>query len=276
MYQRYRHGAPTRRPYRWSENDRRLGPLIVARELPQHGHGFAVELTSGSAFGEGWGGCRARLSIGRLTLIALLPSLLKPGRERRTIRDTDGGLLSFDRWHERRYGFSAAEGCATVFFGLVTNDSKTEQARSWLLPWKQLRLVRHTLHGLRGERLAVLPVDVDYLNGGYDAICAACDACPSMRFTFRDYDGELLTARTYIERRVWHRGSGLFRWLSLVTRPLDRRTLEIAFSGEVGQRKGSWKGGTVAHSIELQPGELHEAGFRRYCAENGLAFEGEA
>lgn len=53
-----------------------------------------------------------------------------------------------------------------------------------------------------------------------------------------------------------------------------RRSLDIQFSGETGTRKGSWKGGTVGHSIDMLPGELHEAAFRRYCSEHKMAFVG--
>jgi hypothetical protein len=49
----------------------------------------------------------------------------------------------------------------------------------------------------------------------------------------------------------------------------------MRFSSEVGERKGSWKGGTIGHSITLLPNELHEAGFRRYCEKEGLKFIGE-
>lgn len=37
-------------------------------------------------------------------------------------------------------------------------------------------------------------------------------------------------------------------------------------------RKGSWKGGTIGHSIEMPPGELHADAFRRYCAEHNMTF----
>lgn len=55
-----------------------------------------------------------------------------------------------------------------------------------------------------------------------------------------------------------------------------RRSLDIRFSGETGHRKGSWKGGTVGHSINMLPGELHEAAFHRYCTEHEMTFIGEA
>lgn len=53
------------------------------------------------------------------------------------------------------------------------------------------------------------------------------------------------------------------------------RNLDLRFSGETGREKGSWKGGTIGTSIEMRPGELHEAAFRRYCDEEHRAKSGK-
>jgi hypothetical protein len=97
-------------------------------------------------------------------------------------------------------------------------------------------------------------------------------ACPAPRFDFLDFDGERITATTRIEEREWRLGEGRFKWLSIFRRPKVCRSLDLQFSSEVGRRKGSWKGGTIGHSIDMLPGELHEAAFRRYCAKEGLTF----
>ena len=34
----------------------------------------------------------------------------------------------------------------------------------------------------------------------------------------------------------------------------------------------TWMGGAIGHSIDMLPGELHEAAFRRYCDQKGLTF----
>ncbi len=93
-----------------------------------------------------------------------------------------------------------------------------------------------------------------------------------MSFGFSDYDGEALTAVTRIEEREWQRGVRWCRFLSLFWPAKIRRSLDIQFSGETGKRKGSWKGGTIGHSIDMLPGELHEAAFGRYCAAHGMTF----
>ena len=100
-------------------------------------------------------------------------------------------------------------------------------------------------------------------------------SCPTVEFTFRDFDGEEIIATTKIEEREWKFGTGYFKWLSMFRRPKVRRVLDLSFSAETGRRKGSWKGGTVGHSIEMIPGELHEAAFRRYCAEHEMTFGGK-
>ena len=56
-----------------------------------------------------------------------------------------------------------------------------------------------------------------------------------------------------------------FAWLSIFRRAKIRRSLSLTFSEEVGPEKGSWKGGLMGTGIEMLPGELHEAAFRRYC-----------
>lgn len=58
-------------------------------------------------------------------------------------------------------------------------------------------------------------------------------------------------AKFYTERRTW-------RWKCLKHLPspkLVRTSIDIEFDGEVGERTGSWKGGTVGCGYDLLPGE---------------------
>ena len=91
-------------------------------------------------------------------------------------------------------------------------------------------------------------------------------------FEFLDYDGERITVTTMIQEREWLRGVKAFRRMSRFAKPKVHRCLDLEFHREVGRRKGSWKGGTLGHSIELLHGELHEAAFRRYCEKNSMTF----
>ena len=51
-----------------------------------------------------------------------------------------------------------------------------------------------------------------------------------------------------IERRKWHR-----KWFPFLTK--ESTVIDIEFSDEVGERSGSWKGGTVGCTYELKPDE---------------------
>ncbi len=96
---------------------------------------------------------------------------------------------------------------------------------------------------------------------------------PKAVFLLFDYDGTEIKATTHIEEREWHRGKGWFKWLVWLTPARISRSMDISYDKEVGYEKGSWKGGMTGHSIELKPGELHEAAMRRYC-EQGVRNKG--
>lgn len=145
-------------------------------------------------------------------------------------------------------------------------------------PWNNWRHVRHSHYDLDGnhwltepktKRWFAMPSDVDArdysLGWNRNAVDAAVNSCPTRTFSFTDFDGEQLTAKTRIEEIQWEFGTGWFKWLSAFKNPIIRRSLDIDFSGETGRRKGSWKGGTIGCGIGMLPGELHESAFRRYC-----------
>ena len=140
--------------------------------------------------------------------------------------------------------------------------------------------MRHSFYGLSGELIYTEPqVSWRLLSQAesldtHRRIWDAEEAVPCRIFQFLDFDGERLTAATRIEEREWHFGTGWFKWLDWFHARKVHRSLDIKFSGETGERKGSWKGGTVGHSIEMLSGELHESAFRRYCAEHKMTFEG--
>ena len=174
----------------------------------------------------------------------------------------------------RDFGFSCNEGFLQVFYGPQTMDSSTTKSLGYFLPWKQWRLVRDSMYDESGAHFWTAPKNLDWKSGRCEAIKKAQDACPSLSFEFDDFDGERIIAKTRIEESEWLLGEGWFKWLALFRKPKIIRSLYIRFASETGKRKGSWKGGTIGHSITTRPGELHEAAFRRYCSENNMTFVG--
>lgn len=201
-----------------------------------------------------------------------LPNILQPFRIKHRAIGWDVATVQrmgrdwYYETHPREYGFSLSDGSLQLFLGPQTHDSTTTKSAYWNLPWMHWRFVRHSYCGLNGEyvwteyeRQRVRGVD------RFAEQQAAKDETPKCVFEFIDYDKAINQATTLIEEREWHYGTGWFRWLSWFVPPKIRRSLDIAFSAEVGPEKGSWKGGTLGHGIDMLPGELHEAAFRRYC-----------
>jgi hypothetical protein len=264
---------------RWGDNDRHLGPFLFARDK-RFKH-LALVLSSGDDEDPG---CSLRFSCYGFTVIIGLPQIVKPYMEK--VHPVSWDAATVERlgrdWYwqvdEREYGFSLSEGHLSLRLGRQTHDSETTKSWGCFLPWTQWRYVRKSWYGLDGEHLRTdwESSDIEVRRNAWRIQREFQDAMPKAVFAFKDFDGEGLTATTHVGEMEWRFGTGYFKWLSLFRRAKVRRSLDIEFSGETGKRKGSWKGGTMGHSIDMTAGELHEAAFRRYCAEHDMTFIGKA
>lgn len=246
---------------RWSgDGDRYFGPFTYCGSDYNR-----LAFVLGSGDGEDYKGCRLRIHLFRKTFIVALPSIIKPYREWIDTsmynwgENMSGGY--FDQ-HEREYGISYSDGFFQLFFGQQTHDSRTTRGWSGFLPWTQWRHVRHSYYDKSGLHFWTEPEGIDWDKRHYMR-----STVPAVAFEFEDYDGKRIKAATRIDEREWHFGTGWFKWLSLFCKPKIRRSLDLTFSEEVGPEKGSWKGGTLGHGIDMLPGELHESAFKRYCAQ---------
>lgn len=167
---------------------------------------------------------------------------------------------------ERRFGFSLSDGnFLQIYYGAQEtgwNDKVTEKRKSWFLPWKMWKHRYHHLLNLDGT----LFLDVTKLNGWEYK-----NEQPKNVYVFNDFDGEEIYATATMEQRMWTRGEGMFKWLKYFYPKKVSTDLDLEFSSEVGKRKGSWKGGTLGHGIELLDESPDEA-FQRYCRENNLQY----
>lgn len=253
---------------RYSDNDSHLGPFTLSRNVGWRPFGVVLDSGGGE---ERDPRCHLKLHGFGWTLICEMPRLLHPWRKwvdcskYEWAKGPDAGYWSE---HPRELGFTINEGHLSVYFGPQTHDSTTTKRKGWLLPWTQWRFVRFSLYDRNGKHFWT-QFERDRKKGGlhFEEQMGAEKDCPKVVFEFDDYDGQRIQATTHIEEREWRFGEGWFKWLSLFRQPMIRRSLDIAFSAEVGPEKGSWKGGTLGHSIDMLPGELHESAFLRYCAQ---------
>lgn len=265
-----------RRAIRWSDNDRYFGPFTYAFEPRNR----KVAVMLGSGDDDDYPGCRLRVSVGRHTAILALPAIIKPWREWKEITTEPyrsqliekGRKPGYYDTHEREYGFTSSEGALHLHFGQQTHEWPGAKSKVIFYPWRAHRCIRHSIYDGQGVLFADLPQG-PYSNNRWAAERALKEACPAARFAFKDFDGEEIVATCQIEEREWRRGKGVFR-LWFLGRNKISRDMDLRFSSEVGQRKGSWKGGTVGHSCDISPGETPESAFRRYCEKQRLTFIG--
>lgn len=169
---------------------------------------------------------------------------------------------------QRQYGFHFLEDALHVYYGIQpgcwSRDDKknSDHSKVFFYPWKSMNRVRYSFYKPDGTHQHTIMENRNRID--FRAIELAQKLVPKIRFRFRDFDDEEIEATCYISEMEWRRGSGLFKWLRHVTKPKIERCLAIDFSKEVGWEKGSWKGGTLGHAIEMLPGESAEQAFRRY------------
>lgn len=265
---------------RWSDHDKTFGPFTYSYGYRHTG----IVLVSGD--GDEYAGCMLRIHFLKHTLIVNLPPIIKPYREK-VIAHWDAATVArmgrdwYYNYDEREYGFSISDGdFLQIYYGRQSQSSKTEKRKGYFFPWKQWTHVRHSIYDLNGNLFATEPEEKKFhhlwqrKSALYVAVASdtytqwreKVEACPTRSFLFNDFDGEEIICKTHISEREWHRGTGDFAWLRYCYPPKVHRSLDLEFSKETGRRKGSWKGGTTGHSIEMLPGELHEEAFKRYCA----------
>lgn len=224
---------------------------------------FKAVLSSGD---EEYPGCSFVFAIWKRRVTIALPAITKPD-----IIHVKG-RYNYSEAIERRYGVYLFHNHFNIMWGRGDANFNQEllgpeQRWSCFLPWSEWRQVRHDVYGEQGEFLKPASSFDDFHDDN--------NTIPKRKFNFLDFDGEEIEAETFIEEREWRRGVKWFKWLSWFSKPKISRSLVIRFNKEVGKKKGSWKGGIVGHSIDLEGEELHKEGFERYCQENGLKFLSE-
>lgn len=250
---------------RYSDDNKHLWPFTLSKS--RSWRPFGIVLSSG-AFDDSPGDCHIKLHACGYTLICELPKIIPDFRVRHQAKSWDAATIArLGRdWYEevfaREYGFLSSDGHFNIYYGPQGDDSKYEKRKGFFMPWREWTHIRYSLFDKQGKHFWT---ERDGDKTAWEAKQAVKQALSKVYFQIEDYDGEIITATTYIDEREWRFGTGLFSWLSWFRRPKVRRSLEIEFSAEVGKEKGSWKGGTIGHSIEMLPNEMHESAFERYC-----------
>lgn len=144
-----------------------------------------------------------------------------------------------------RYGFTIFDNTLMMYWG-GKYDSSIGQTQSRMKSW-DLPLVSYVFeyHRVLNKQGTWEDGTASYDNQNIDRA--------DYPYTYRLKSGEVqeVTATCFIEQRQWHR-----KWLPFIK--LRKTSLSIEFSEEVGERRGSWKGGVLGCGYAMLPNETRE------------------
>ena len=150
------------------------------------------------------------------------------------------------------YGIQIHNNTFWVHLGGKMNDWEQCDSKwvTWDLPFFSWVFDWHRMQSPGGEWLAY----------DYDDRGKAYTEKHPYKYTLKSGEIQDVEATCFVEERKWHR-----KWLPFLK--MKRRVIDIAFSDEVGERSGSWKGGTVGCSYDLLKCESIANCLRRMEAE---------
>lgn len=266
---------------RLTDDEKRIGPLRWGTSASWRPWRLTLESHGGDE-GHPWNALTIYL-FGRVAQL-YLPRIIQP--QRRKVLAVYWDASTIERmgrdwyWDEepRHYGFCLSDGHLSIYYGIQPGDSSRDQDWGCFLPWTQWRFVRFSLYQPDGTHFYTQLERDRRKHGGFDAFKDQMEAeekVGKVAFNIRDFDDEAIIATTHIEEREWLFGEKWCSWLSWFRKPKIVRSLDIKFSAEVGREKGSWKGGTIGHSITMLAGETPIQAFRRYCTQEHRSKNGK-
>jgi len=200
---------------------------------------------------------------------------------------TYNGTTHKDMIAARELGFTISlgeyDGYISIRYGadkdfLMTNRKDnsnikhiTTFRRMWSIPWMHSTFREHALLNMDGTVFVVVDRKCNLGNVGENPWDYT--GHERMKFTFYDgYDGDVITATIYRERRTWTKGESWMSWLRYLTKPIVSDSISLDYNKEVGRGKGSYKGGITGQGTEVKKGESVLGTCMRFCSEAGHTF----
>lgn len=252
---------------RLTDNDWSFGPIDIGERSPSY-RPFRISLCSGC---DEYPGGSFNISAFGWSIRLRLYDWLAPKPDRKWVNTTnspwnkDRTPSGYFDVNEVRYGFSISDNFVQIFLGRQTHDSTTDRTKCFSFPWTEWRYFKQRFYDIHGNL-----VREDSHIGWEEIIKLAEQPENSLSFNIIDYDGEVIRTTVYIVENEYKFGGGKFKWLSLFRKNSIVRNLEIKYASEVGRKKGTWKGGMVGHSFEMEKDmSLYDA-ILTYCEKNKI------
>jgi hypothetical protein len=172
-----------------------------------------------------------------------------------------------------QYGFHILDGYVHIHYGIQpgfwssTDKKNSDHTKLFEIPWRQKTYIHEAFFTPNWEFYdLVKPEKSGRIN--FNRLELAKNEVPKIKFKFNDFDGEEIIATCHISERCYEYGTGWFKWLKYFIKSEIYYSLEIDFNKEVGYEKGSWKGGTLGHAINIEYKESPLEAFKRYGSED--------
>lgn len=157
-----------------------------------------------------------------------------------------------------QYGFSTFENTIMFYGGGKYDESIGQMCGSnckvWDIPWISYVFEGHWILDKHNawQEVGKKGLPDSWVFRETDAYSETHD----YTYTLKSGEVQHRKAVCTIEKRRWHR-----KWLPWAK--MECREIDVEFDGEVGERTGSWKGGTIGCSYEMQEGETIKQCLRR-------------
>lgn len=178
-------------------------------------------------------------------------------------------------YFNREWGFTIHENYFQLMWGVQGASewnfpSMLMKEKSWscLIPWLSYRPTAHQVFD--GDGQLVWEEQFQNTQQAKENNAKRFDLTQQLthrQYLVEDSDGEEIVVRVHQEFRKWERGTSWCSWLSWFMKGIKHRTIELEFTKEIGQRKGSWKGGLIATGYKMLPNETIDVCVERFFKE---------
>lgn len=159
-----------------------------------------------------------------------------------------------------RYGFAIHNDTFWIYKGGDYKDGQCQnQWITWYLPFFSYEFDGHWIMDKHRVMVRMSRESLNNIDGlcSYDfRIQLAYKEIHPYTYTLKNGTVQNRTATCTIEKRKWHR-----KWFPFLTK--ESQVIDIEFNDEVGERTGSWKGGTIGCGYDMLPNETIEQTLRR-------------
>lgn len=232
--------------FRWFEKTKHNWSARFDRAEVSGGLGLSLALCS---FEDGFS---LHVHLGWPNIFLKLPILQRWHREPEEVMETWGASVFREGWSEVHLNWGLR--CKVVY-----------------LPWsREWVRTSHLLadgtwsHETTASRLAARGEGLDGWRQRHDFLEAhKWSAEYPYRYILRS--GEVQDRVATVSVQEMEHRPRWFMWTSLFANV--RRSIDVRFNDEVGERSGSWKGGCIGCGYDLRPGETPEQSLRRMEAE---------